>query len=140
MNTESVMDPSFLVFEGDASGLLGFVTMLRQRVEAQLDFEADINESLDGWIPFNKQRRASTKKMPQVRTCRQDRDAWLHVRVRGPREAKEACAVISYHAGSASPDAGSHAADRIELAIKEARGGKFWNAFLWRASQYHQVA
>jgi len=122
MNNESALDPEFLVFEGEATGLPGFLTMLRQRVEAKLDFEADINEGLDGWIPFHKERRAPSKKLPQVRTYRKNCSAWLHVRVFGPREGKEACAVISYHAGSALPDAGSHAAERIELAIKEACG------------------
>jgi len=136
MSNTDCLDPQFLIFDDETPELLGFATTLRERIAAGLDFQADISESLDAWVPYNKPRSAPSGKPRFVSNWNSDEEArhpgqlarrwllpaWLGVRVLGPREGKAACAVITYHNGFSSQGAGVRAADSIERAVKSVCG------------------
>jgi len=115
--------------------LLGFAQTLRERIAAGLDFEVDFSENLDGWVPNYQPRRAPSKspsfvvhdgdedsRRPEHWSRRWPLPAWVNVRVLGPREGKEAVAVIAHHNGFTTDDAGEVAADVIEATLKEVCG------------------
>ena len=121
MTDTTVLD---MLSDGANAELRSLEEAMRAKLDAGLDFEAEVCENLEDWLPRTAARyplRDSPRFIVRPEDEKQGSlfgswavPAWLRIRVLGPREGKSACVVIAHHRGWFSKGGGARAADILE--------------------------